>query len=259
MENKQKKCETYRKNVPQSRRIVAVAGLFNTGTNAMEFHLRKNIMAPSKWQVPWGKHRDPSVRLHHVAPGMEHVEQRDVLPIIIMRDPFHWMQSMCRSPYAAKWKRTKDHCPNLVPTKDDLRRFTSELKETNHTFPVTVVFSKDQIMSWPSLVHLYSAWYRQYLEADYPHVIVRFEDMLWHAETVLQHIADCLGTVVAEDIAHQTLSAKAHGSGTDFLKAIIKSGNRTLRERNLTDQDKAYAAIHLDHELMEIMNYKILS
>jgi hypothetical protein len=243
--------------VPQHRRIVAVAGLFNTGTNAMEFHLRKNIAAPSKWQVPWGKHRDPSVRLIHVAPGMEKVEQRDVLPIVIMRDPLHWMQSMCKSPYAAKWKHTKDHCPNLVPTKEDLKRFKNEMRESNNTFPVTVVFSKDQIMTWPSLAHLYSAWYNQYLTADYPHVIVRFEDMLWHAETVLAHIAACLGTKVADDIAHEIAPSKSHGSGTDFLKAILKSGNRTLRERALTDEDMAYAAIHLDHQLLDVMNYKI--
>jgi hypothetical protein len=236
---------------------VAVAGLFNTGTNALEFHLSHNIKAPSKWQVPWGKHRDPSVRLSHVAPGMEKVDQRDVLPIIITRDPYHWLQSMCKSPYAAHWKKTKDHCPNLVPTPDDLKRFQKELKESNNTFPVTVVFSKDQIMSWPSLAHLYSAWYQQYVNADYPHIIVRFEDMLWQAEYVLQQIATCLGTVVNTPLAYQTKSAKAHGSGTDYLKAIFKSGNRTLRERNLTDDDKEYAALHFDHDLLQLLNYQV--
>lgn len=46
-------CAEYQKLVPNKQdRIVAVAGLFNTGTNAMEFHLRNNINGiPSKWQV----------------------------------------------------------------------------------------------------------------------------------------------------------------------------------------------------------------
>lgn len=188
---------------------------------------------------------------------MEKVEQRDVLPIVIMRDPFHWMQSMCRSPYAAKWKKTKDHCPNLVPTKEDIRKFKPAMKESNNTFPVTVVFSKDQIMSWKSLAHLYSAWYRQYLDAGYPHIIVRFEDMLWQADFVLKQIAACLGSTLADPISYQTKSSKSHGSGTDFLKAIFKSGNRTLRERHMTAEDKKYASIHFDNELMQLMNYKI--
>jgi hypothetical protein len=243
--------------VPKNRRIVAVAGLFNTGTNAMEFHLRQNILAPSKWQVPWGKHRNPSVRLSHIAPGMENVIQRDVLPIIIVRDPYHWLQSMCKSPYAAKWKKTKEHCPNFVPTLDDMKRFHKELQDSNQTFPVTVVFSKDQIMTWESLAHLYSAWYLQYVNADYPHLMVRFEDMLWQAEYVLQQIANCLGTVVQSPIHHQTKSAKQHGSGTDYLKAIFKSGNITIRERGLTDEDKKYAAVHFDPQLLALLNYKV--
>jgi hypothetical protein len=90
-------CETYRRNVPLERRYTAVAGLFNTGTNAMEFHLEHNMNLNSTWQVPWGKHRVPALtRLKHVAPRMEGKVQTDVLPIVMVRDPFHWMQSMVR-------------------------------------------------------------------------------------------------------------------------------------------------------------------
>jgi len=94
-------CQAYRDKVPDKRqRYTAVAGLFNTGTNAMEFHLQHNLKMPSKWQVPWGKHRVPAVRLNHTAAGMDKLNREHVMPIIMIRDPFAFMQSMCKSPYA---------------------------------------------------------------------------------------------------------------------------------------------------------------
>ena len=48
-------CHAYRDAVPPSRRYVGAAGMFNTGTNALEHHLTHNILnIGSVWQVPWG-------------------------------------------------------------------------------------------------------------------------------------------------------------------------------------------------------------
>jgi len=35
-------------------------------------------------------------RLNHTAPGMDEHDPKDIMPIIIIRDPYHWMQSMVR-------------------------------------------------------------------------------------------------------------------------------------------------------------------
>ena len=49
-------CEAYRKAVPLEDRYVGAAGMFNTGTNALEHHLERNVLnVGSVWQVPWGK------------------------------------------------------------------------------------------------------------------------------------------------------------------------------------------------------------
>jgi hypothetical protein len=85
-------CAAYRDKVPPKNRIAAVAGLFNTGTNAMAFHLRNNINIKTTWQIPWGKHRMEFVRLNHTAEGMDKVNKEDVLPIVLIREPFYWMQ-----------------------------------------------------------------------------------------------------------------------------------------------------------------------
>jgi hypothetical protein len=88
-------CERYRQQtVHKHRRYAAPAGMFNTGTNAVAFHLEHNLQALQKWQVPWGKHRMESVRLTHIAPGFEKAIKEDAMPIVMIRDPLHWMQSM---------------------------------------------------------------------------------------------------------------------------------------------------------------------
>jgi hypothetical protein len=85
-------CAAYRDKVQPSERVAAVAGMFNTGTNAMAFHLRQNINIKNTWQVPWGKHRMEYVRLNHTAEGLEHVNKQNVLPIVLIRDPLYWLQ-----------------------------------------------------------------------------------------------------------------------------------------------------------------------
>uniref|UniRef100_A0A7S1B8E7 Uncharacterized protein n=1 Tax=Corethron hystrix TaxID=216773 RepID=A0A7S1B8E7_9STRA len=68
-------CLAFRKDVPLQRRVVAPAGMYNTGTNLLADLLTKNCVLPHKekirgmnWQVPWGKHNPVSWRFHNVAP-----------------------------------------------------------------------------------------------------------------------------------------------------------------------------------------------
>jgi hypothetical protein len=175
-----------------------------------------------------------------------------------MLHSFIFVQAQCKSSYAAHWKRTKQHCPNLVPTALDLKKFKMDLKDSNNQFNVSVYFDKNQILHWDSLVHLYNDWYRQYLvEADYPRLLVRFEDVLLHAPAIVRQIADCAGAEVSTDFAYQITSAKQHGSHTTFVKAVLKSGNASARLHNLTADDLAYAAKHLDAELLTAMHYSV--
>jgi hypothetical protein len=64
-------CERYRQQVQQRRRYAAPAGMSNTGTNALFFHLKHNLQATQKYEVPWGKHLMESLRLTHTVPLMK--------------------------------------------------------------------------------------------------------------------------------------------------------------------------------------------
>lgn len=91
-------------------RIVGVAGMFNTGTNYLDITMHHNIYGlqhENLWQVPWGKHRMAYVKWNHTAPEMDEYNKTHVLPVVVIRDPYSWMQSMCKSPYAAIWRNKK--------------------------------------------------------------------------------------------------------------------------------------------------------
>lgn len=246
----------------------------------------------------------PFVRLKHAANGLEKNDQTKALPIVLIRDPFHWMQSMvsvlfleciyfglhvcykefffrkdnqyhsleihtgtniaivcsdsqCGQPYAAKWEHTRQHCPNLVPSPADRKKFGADAF-ANDTVPIKVIFDKDQKFYWPSIVHLYNDYYLQYLkDADYPRLMVRFEDMLLMPHAVLEQIAQCVGVATAEHLKFQTGSSKGHGSHTNFVNAIVKTGNIERRTMGMTREDILFAAEHLDKELLETFQYTV--
>lgn len=106
-------CETYRSNVPLERRHVAPAGMFSTGTNLLHELLHRNCALqnahrPHKntgvgWQVNWGKHQSPRFRhVNHIHANVVE-DNSDIFPIVMVRDPWSWLQSMCRVRYSAHW------------------------------------------------------------------------------------------------------------------------------------------------------------
>jgi hypothetical protein len=101
-------CETYRQTVPVADRHVAPSGMFSTGTNLLFKLLHQNCVIYKQphstgvdWQVNWGKHQSPRFRhFNHLNAG---INNSDVFPIVMVRDPWTWLQSMCRVRYSAHW------------------------------------------------------------------------------------------------------------------------------------------------------------
>jgi hypothetical protein len=65
-----------------------------------------------------------------------------------------------------------------------------------------------------------------------------------------------MGATLSEPLRYQVKAAKGHGSGSGFLKVILKTANAQLRLHNLTQADRAYANKHLDPFLMETFSYR---
>ena len=72
--------------------------------------------------VPWGKHNPSYWRGHHTTPWMDQNEAIErFMVVVIVKDPFFWMESMCRHHWEMQlmyWdgEGRKEHatCPSLV-------------------------------------------------------------------------------------------------------------------------------------------------
>jgi hypothetical protein len=231
-----------------------VGGLYNTGTNALAWTFLENIENIGEkdlrgnlhpYELPWGKHTSPVHRLNVTFPKENKESHVHALPIVLIRDPYRWMSGMCKKSYFIKWK-SSGQCPSLV-TASDHTTVRVEVKPPPLNGDVEI---------YESLADLWSLWNGQYLDADFPRLIVRFEDYLFHTKEVFDHIVRCTGMRPNVIFRYHTEPAKVHGASTDFLSAIIKYGTSHGRSKGLLDADLEYASSALDSRLMRMFHYK---
>jgi hypothetical protein len=237
-------CDFFRNNY--GGKVWGIAGMFDSGTNLAANYLESNCILPSTstdkdsfdilWEVPWGK-RVPAEMRNHKSYRRNDKSKDDatssVMPIVMIRDPYFRMQSMCHHNYGARWFHSTDHCPNLVPNKWD----TSYRAGPNPgTIPVRIKYDFGW-REWDSLAHLWTNWYQQYhKEADYPRILVRYEDMIFYPKEVTRQLCEvCAGGTLRKDFSYQVDSAKqgpGHGDvRTSWITAIIRYGSDRWRLR----------------------------
>jgi len=272
-------------SAPSQRRI-APAGLFNTGTNYLSVLLEYNCQNPhrvkkfhgnarrahgNEWEVPWGKHSPASSRGNYFKNKNLKYTVDEVLPVVLVRNPFGWMKSMCRNPYTASWKgqRDKKTCPQLKEKNG---------KEYN---PVDVKYGSGTTHH-KSLGHLWNDWYGEYVynnnatnydekkKAPFPRLIVRFEDIIFFPYEVTKQICKCAGGVIAhrqddKDVANNTFhyvvrSAKAgfgHGPASQrngLIDSWLRYGSGDPRD-DYSEDDVHIASDVLDPIIMKTFGY----
>ncbi|GKY96853.1 hypothetical protein MPSEU_000644400 [Mayamaea pseudoterrestris] len=255
-------CAAYRAKIQKAKAIPMprVAGLQNCGTTAFADTLFVNLKRdetihaehPRAYNVPWRKHTPWRYRYNITSEHYAWQEDKDlVLPIVIVREPYRWMQSMCKMPYRVKWAKSERHCPNLVPYPGS---------SSANGPPVNVSFGEvppGEVVRYKSLVHLWSEWNREYLDADVPKLFIRYEDTLFHAEEVFRTIAECVGMEQAHSTFQRTVqSAKTERElSVDLLTALQKNGREKDRYGTMIAEDIQFAKKHLSSELMELFHY----
>jgi hypothetical protein len=256
-------CQTFRDSTPPEKRSVGPAGLFNSGTNVLSLYLEANCYFVEnqngiQWQVPWGKHVMASLRGRHFVPNKESFDVSTILPIVTIRDPYSWMKSMCRHGYGLRWHHRPEHCPNLVPNEHDYSLFAFPGKN----IPVRISWDNEHASKWNSMAHLWSDWNLQYYGAqDFPKLIIRFEDLIFHPKEVITQICECAGGSLRKDKFLYILDSAKFGSGhgaakTTLASAMIRYGrNKRVRTKGLTEADISLAKHALDPELMEVFHY----
>lgn len=231
----QEHCAAYREKYPRSERTAALAGMFNTGTNAMAMYFNKNLRNPDNnafgftANVPWHKHGWVGIRGQYQFKPPKDVNK--VLPVVIIRDPYGWFQSMCESPYLVHGDWVGENCPKFVPTN------------------LTLGMKLEHKKTWNSLAHMWSEWYGNYFDADFPRLMIRFEgtnplvdrdsagiylaytctfplrflliptDVLYHTPQVMDAIRACVdGEWKEEHFVYQTASSKG---GKKYFGTLI--------------------------------------
>lgn len=205
--------------------------------------------------LAWGKHTPASFKeQHHASEKAAAINKDHVLPIITIRNPWRWMQSMCRNPYAAKWPHHQQ-CPNLRDGRNQ----------------VTVQYGAASIQ-YQSLAHLWNDWYRAYLDTSmngnrvdasrpkYPWLMVRNEDLTFFTKETIAAICDCAGGEMNEPFAFVADSAKAdspgHDTSTGILEAWIRYGRPMQPGAGFTMDDYETSKITLDRTIMDLFEYK---
>ena len=251
------RCYKYRQSTP--RMLLGPSGLFNTGTNLISQLMQNNCalkVTPHHFafQAPWGKHTPPDYRGVYKIPHPHYqaMDTKSVLPLVTIRHPFDWMRSTCRVPYEVIWRHgVNDHCPNLVDPKE------------NSTIAVTVHFGVGN-HTYPTLLHLWNRWYRQYYDSvSYPRLIVRMEDLLFYPKETISLICDCVGgDMNSSTFTVLTESAKTYARGhgthkTGFVDGWIKYGNqRTYEQFSAVDRIAAYEIV--DKDMMSYFGYVLV-
>jgi hypothetical protein len=288
-------CQAFQKATasnPSSRRI-APAGIFNTGTNYLSVLLEYNCQNPhrvkkfnnnpkrghgNEWEVLWGKHTPAHYRGQYYKSPKHNYEVHELLPVVLIRNPFGWMKSMCRNSYSASWDGKGDvsSCPML---KND--------KSWNE---VDVKFGPGSTRH-KSLAHMWNDWYGEYFYSNYsmnstidvaynrtdstapfPRLMIRFEDIIFFPYEVTQQICECAGGVIGhrpddKDVANNTFhyvvrSAKTgggHGPASlrnGLIDSWVKYGRGNPRIE-YTEETAAVANAVLDELMMKTFGYRM--
>jgi len=257
------RCEEFRNQADPIDSSLGVSGMFNTGTNPMAMYVSNNCKMPrnrrdkaggTRWQVPWGKHRLASQKLTNTAGHEIYTNKTNVLPIVLVRDPYTWMQSMCKNKYESRWPHNDKMCPNLAKPKLN-KDGTPNKVDFKVNYKPTEYFD--------SLADYWRQWNKEYLEADYPRLIVRFEDIHFHARELIETICQCAGAVPREKdslFRYVVDSAKwgaAHKSKSNMISAMVKYGSDRNRFKGMTESDWLVAKEVYSPELMKLYGYEM--
>jgi len=249
----QSACAAWKSSASRHTRVLGIAGLFNTGTNLLYQLLQQNCKFPRDsqihWQVPWGKHNPVSFRGRLVANTEEAAsvkQHKEVLPILIVKDPLRWVASMCRHSYTAHWNAMYQ-CPNLVYNK-----------RPETPLEVIVRFGHNHTVEYKSLVHMWNTWYSQWLDSEFPFWIVRFEDLLFQSQAVVTRICECVHGLTTKPFQHihKRASPSKHGETPSGLNDTLKLySNQTARTSGFSVQDLEYFDKSIDKTLLDKFGY----
>jgi hypothetical protein len=161
--------------------------------------------------------------------------------------------------YAAQFDHSKESCPNIIPYPSDIKAHKRYAKMKY--IPIFVKYDGGLVQRFDSLPQFWNSWYREYINVTFPTVIVRMEDLVFHAETVIPKLCECAGATFRGTL-HHTAEVVNSNHGIDLtdrysglLRSIIHYGNIARRREGYPTNQLEAAHTLLDPELMAQFGY----
>lgn len=165
---------------------------------------------------------------------------------------------MCKEPYDAKFVRgmKTDLCPRFFVTAKDgtvrPNRVTVSAHQTNWT--------KTDI--YESLPEMWNEYYRQYMEdADYPRLIVRYEDFLLYSQEIVRVLAECSGAKMTSSEFHyftgEARSWRKQEGTSNIINTVKKLGAMDWFYYQLTKEEQQVLQSHLSPDIRALFQYDL--
>ena len=182
----------------------------------------------------------------------EGINHTAFFPVVMVKDPYHWMGSQCRHPYYAFWDHDQDHCPHLTKKGN---------KGAHVPVETRVRYALGNEM-YESLLGVWNEFYKDWEGQAFPHLTMRFEDLLFHGEEVTKIACECVGgEFTKHKFKYMEESAKENGfamnkGANGLVKSLIQYGKSDKRLEGLTDEDRIYASRSVNSDLMQKFGYE---
>jgi hypothetical protein len=172
------------------------------------------------------------------------------------------MQSMCKNPYSARWPHHRQ-CPNLKQQQQQQQQHDNQDEDDWNR--VTVKYGA-ATETYTSLAHLWNEWYSEYdahsgedPAQNYPWIMVRMEDVVFHTVETVTAVCQCAGGEVTEPFEYTVESAKkdspGHDTSTGIVKAWTRYGQPLPPRAGFTGDDYEAALEAIDQNWMDRLHY----
>jgi len=204
-------------------------GLFNSGTNVMGWMIHQNCKDQLNEYGDW-KHKLWLPSMIGTYPKTKY--------IIMVRDPYTWMESMCKKSYDM-----------IGPDKGGL---CQERVLNDWGFPCYRDMEEKKYMQFRNLVELWNVYYGILMELNSrSHRFVRLEDYLWDPEVEMTKVCRFLGGTIG-NFSLITKPAKKHGHSNGLKKTRENYLNRGWW---ISNETRAEICGLLDPRVLTHFNY----
>jgi hypothetical protein len=235
-------------------RTAHVIGPYNSGTNFLAAMLDKNGIphtddGESPLRQAAFKHYPYPVAARAMAATGASAD--GVLFVVLLRNPFNWIDALKRSPYEFVYRDLVSSCHIDVDLAlNHHQPYREHLEGVMNESELIAAFTFDNLVSY------WSTFYRGYAEAsmrgELDVLLLRYEDLVAAPAECLQAIRAAMGLEPATELVLPLGSAKSHGVSAGYIEARRKLGQPPA----LGWREATQIRSRLDREVMAMAGYR---